>query len=89
MQVLLTNIDAALREEDIEGRIALGAPENEYDAEAKAIVSALSAQQTLTETQIVAIIARIWAKAFDRTAQEIEQRMPAFRHIAQQILVSN
>ena len=84
----LVNIKAVLRSEDIEGFIHLGAPSDEYDSEAKKIADALStlADNQLTSDNIVAVVALVWAKSFNRSADEIERRMSAFRHIAQQLL---
>jgi len=88
MTITLANIEAALRTEDIEGLIELGAPSDEYNDEARNIAYNLASlpSDQLTESNIVAAISLEWAKSFNRSVQEIEQRMPAFRRIAAQIL---
>lgn len=88
MPITLINIEDALRTEDIEGLIASGAPSDEYNSEAEKIAAALASLQNnqLTESSIIAVLALEWAKSFNRSVQEIEQRMPAFRRIASQIL---
>ncbi len=43
MNLSLGKIKLALQEEDVEGLIELGAPDDEYDSEATAIVAALDA----------------------------------------------
>ncbi len=84
MTISLVDIVESLRKEDIEGLLALGAPGDEYDSEAKEIFLALETlnQEQLTEANIVGIIALAWAKSFNRSPQEIEQRLPAFQRIA-------
>jgi hypothetical protein len=88
MTISLHIIEQALRTEDIEDLISAGAPEDEYDDEAKVILSALEKLKPheFTEAQVVVVIAHIWAKAFDRSTSEIQQRMLAFRRVAQKIL---
>ena len=90
MKISSTHVKAALIAEDVEGFINLGAPNNEYDREAEAITSALSSlsKEQFTEANIVTTIAFIWAKAFNRSQDEIAMRMPAFQHIAKKLLVS-
>lgn len=88
MTISLATIEAALRAEDIESLIEAGAPDDEYNSEAKKIAAALSslAGNQLTEANIVAVIALAWAKAFNRSSQEIEMRMDAFHRIARRLL---
>ena len=85
----LAEVKAALIAEDVEGFINLGAPNNEYDREAEAITSALSAlsKEQFTEANIITTIAFVWAKAFNRSRDEIAMRMPAFQHIAEKLLL--
>lgn len=84
MAITLASISEALRTEDVEGLIASGAPSDEYDSEARNILSVLTSLENnqLTESSIISILALEWAKSFNRSAQEIEQRMPAFTRIA-------
>ena len=87
--MLATNtIGDLLRSEDIEGLIASGAPADEYASEAREIASMLAslAESDLNEKVITDIISRIWAKSFNRSPEEIQQRTSAFRRIAQQLI---
>ena len=81
-------IASILREEDIEGLIIIGAPEDEYDVEASQISQAISKLDTANYTpdNIAAVTALVWAELFNRSAEEIEQRAPAFRRVAQRII---
>ena len=87
MTVPIADINAVLREEDVEGFIAQGAPGDEYDSEAQEIASALALlnEGQITEANVAAIVALVWAKSFDRSSQEIEMRMSVFRRIAQRL----
>jgi hypothetical protein len=89
MQTSFEDIEALLRAEDIEGLIASGAPEDEYDSEAKQIASAVASLNAneFTQANITAIIALAWAKSFNQSEQEIKQRMPAFERISHILLL--
>lgn len=88
MNTLLEIITTALSREDIEGLLESGAPQDEYDAEAEVITSVIEKliPEHMTEENIVLAISRVWAGSFNRSSEEIEQRLPAFHHIAQDIL---
>jgi hypothetical protein len=88
MDISLERIKLALQHEDVEGLIELGAPSDEYDTEALAILSALQAMPTseLNQSSLAAIIAVVWAESFGRTEEEIKQRMPAFLSIANRVI---
>ena len=88
MPILLSAINTILQKEDVEGLIAQGAPHDEYAHEAKEIADAVMSlnQDQQTETNVVAIISLVWAKSFNRSAEEIKKRIPTFQHIAQQLL---
>ena len=81
-------VNSALQTEDVESLLALGAPNNEYVFEAEQITKALDVlgDGQLTTTNIVAIISLVWAKSFNCSALDIEQRMPAFQRIAQKLV---
>ncbi len=76
-----------LHEEDIEGLIALGAPDDEYDDEAAQIAEAISKLDVAVRTQnnIAAIIALAWARSFDHSPEAIKLRSAAFTHAAERI----
>lgn len=88
MTITQSRIAAALRSEDIEGLFALGVPQDEYDAEARAIFYAIQALPDghRNEAEIVAILALTWADAFDLTAADIQQRLSALQRVARKIV---
>ncbi len=88
MDISLEEIKLALQREDIEGLIELGAPDDEYDSEASAILSGLRVIPVLELNQenLAAIIAVVWAESFGRVEEEIALRMPAFLRIANQFI---
>jgi hypothetical protein len=88
MTILLTDIQAALRDEDIEGLIKQGGKPGEYDAEAKDIALAINAvpKHEINEARLIAIMTREWAKAFHLSDQEIEARMHPFRQMAHRLM---
>lgn len=81
-------IKRALLEEDVEGLVESGAPADEYDSEALAIMSALKAipNAALNHAAVASIIAAVWAESFERSEEEIKQRMPSFTRIAEKYL---
>jgi hypothetical protein len=88
MKTQQSDIDAILRKEDLEGYIGFGAPTDEYSSEAQLIASALSELDgnQLNEENIITIVSAIWAQSFNLGNTEIEQRLPAFRKVANLIL---
>jgi hypothetical protein len=88
MSITLEKFKAAFREEDIEGLIELGAPDDEYDSEAEQTLAAVRrlSEHERTKAAIVSIIAMIWAKSFNRGYEEITERMSAFENVALKLL---
>jgi len=89
MAISLLNIQNVLHTEDVEGLLALGAPDDEYSSEAQAIADALLSVQSRkhTEADIAAVIERVWNKYFGPfSSQEISKRIPAFQRIARQLV---
>ncbi len=89
MDISPANIQFALQAEDIEGLLALGAPNDEYSQEAQDIAAALAvlSGDQLTETHIVSVICDIWVKYFGPFLNEdIEKRNSAFQRIARCLL---
>lgn len=78
-------VKSILHNEDIEGLIASGAPEDEYDAEAQFLVSEIASRTEWTLEDVVELVAQIWAKLFNRDEQEIALRMTAIRNVARHI----
>jgi hypothetical protein len=83
-------IDNALRAEDVEGLLELGAPNDEYSHEAKTIASELEQLTPGTESEdgIAAVIAKVWAKSFELSDEDLDKRYSALRRVARQILAS-
>jgi hypothetical protein len=82
-------IERILIEEDVEGLLALGAPADEYGAEATMVAAALSARRgsSLTQDVVSDIIARVWIQMFGPFSEEdLHQRQGAFARIALRIL---
>jgi hypothetical protein len=86
--IVLSEIEAILRAEDIEGLLAAGAPRDEYDSEAKDICNALNSAQNsdLDVDQITDLIAAIWGKWFGLSTENLQKRKPAFRNVTAQII---
>ena len=75
-------METALRIEDIEGYIKIhGAPDDEYDSEAKEIAEVLAvfSKDELTEAYIVSVIMPIWARYFNLDDRDMELRLPYIR----------
>ncbi len=83
-----TVIDNALRSEDVEGLLELGAPSDEYSHEAKTIASALEelTPGAASEDGIAAVVAKVWARSFDLSDEDLDKRYAALRRVARQIL---
>jgi hypothetical protein len=84
-------IDNALRAEDVEGLLELGAPNDEYSHEAKTIASELD-ELTLdaaSEDSVAAVIAKVWAKSFELSDEDLDKRCAALLRVARQILASH
>ena len=83
-------IDNALRADDVEGLLELGAPNDEYFHEAKTIASELEQLTPGTESEdgIAAVIAKVWAKSFELSDEDLDKRYSALRRVARQILAS-
>lgn len=83
----LSVIQEVLNREDVEGLLALGAPRDEYDAEAKLILSAIeSGHVSPNEEQLYEILQKIWVRVFGPLSQaQIQERQAALRRVARQI----
>lgn len=87
MTNLYEKLDQALREEDIEDLISSGAPADEYSYEAEVAAKILaSMEDNLNVESIISAISDVWVQMFNRSPEEIEMRMPAFRNIAQKVM---
>ena len=88
MNITLEKVKRALREEDIESLIEFGTPDDEYDHEAKEIYSAIRKlpENDINNANIAVIAAIVWEKWFNRSPEEIAERMPAFENVALKLL---
>lgn len=81
-------IREVLNREDIEGLIALGAPEDEYDMEAEMIANAVARHESsLDEMSLAAMVREVWIKSFSPFSEEgLSKRQPAFIRVARRVL---
>jgi len=68
----------------------VGAPSDEYDSEAHALVSAFAEldEDQITTGIIVAVIGEVWRQSFDLGEADIEKRMPEIQNLAKMLLQS-
>lgn len=88
MKASLTRIQQILSKKDVEGLIADGAPDDEYDDEAKKILEALQRLNPLEydEAHIVSIITLTWQKHFNLDKEDLEKRLPEIKETAREII---
>jgi hypothetical protein len=88
MKVPISIIEDALRAEDVEGLLELGAPKDEYSHEARRISLELdsSVPGRGSEEQILVIIANVWGNSFDLSEEDLDKRHTALRRVAGRIL---
>jgi len=86
-------IDELLRTHDIEGLIEIGAPEDEYNSEAKMIAERIGTAewrvcpQKLSLAQIKEIIRNVWVEMFGLDEEVLGKREDAFEEIAKRLVV--
>ena len=88
LAILYRKIDKALQEYDIEGLISIGAPDSEYEVEAKEIFEAiykLNPEEIKVEL-VSSIISKVWSKMFTLDELDLSQRQEIFDKIAQQLV---
>ena len=91
MSTRLQLIDELLRRHDIEGLINIGAPENEYNTEAKMIADRIGTAewrvqpQKLSVAQIKEIIRDVWTEMFGLDEEDLGKRENAFEQIAKRL----
>jgi hypothetical protein len=87
MDITPEYINRLLIDEDIEGFIALGAPDDEYSSEATLIADAINRlpQTQFTEENITAIIIVVWA-AFELWPEDLKLRAPYIHNVVQRIM---
>ena len=89
-RIILELVKTSLNQEDVEGLLNTGAPNDEYDSEASLIESniSLSSPNTpLTTARITSIISDVWNQQFGPfTESDLEKRRPAFESVAKKIM---
>ncbi len=88
MSISIEKINLILQEEDIEGFIEMGAPNDEYLSEAEEIASLISSMEAnqLTENNVISGVIKIWQKYFGLLSDsDINKRMAGFRNVTRKI----
>lgn len=88
----LGEVKSILRDGDIEGYIQIhGAPEDEYDTEAKNIFSAIQSiePETLTEEGLLEIICQEWERSFELDDADMSKRLPYLRQVAAALIAAH
>jgi hypothetical protein len=80
----LESLQQLVREADIEGHLAEGAPEDEYEPEEEELFAALSPRETehLTAAQILPVLLEVWRKSFSLSDAELAVREPKLKELA-------
>jgi hypothetical protein len=83
----LDSIKELVRDADVEGFIADGAPADEYDTEAEDLFRAIQhfATKELVAVRLMPILKRIWAVSFNVSGDELVSRTTALEGLANQI----
>ena len=83
----LESIQMLVREADIEGHIADGAPADEYEPEEENLFTAIGQFSTgdLVATKLLPILDEIWRKSFSLDDAALAKRQPKLIALAQQI----
>jgi|DewCreStandDraft_4_1066084.scaffolds.fasta_scaffold05374_12 hypothetical protein len=87
MTDLVEMIRAILNREDIEGLLAIGAPQDEYDSEAETIGRAIASGDIKPQKQeLVEFLKQIWQQSFGPfSEEEWQKREDSIARVAQQI----
>lgn len=90
MRELYFRIRNALSDIDVEGLIAQGVPEDEYESEARQIFEniLLLPGDGVNEESVKKILHQVWGQSFDLTAHEIKLREPFIVKVVHEILKS-
>lgn len=83
----LESVQQLVREADIEGLLAQGAPADEYEPEEQAILSAIAHLPTaqLTAMNLQPILKGIWCAAFNVSGEDLAKRDIQLAALAEQI----
>ncbi len=87
MAHLLNIIRDVLNREDVEGLLALGAPEDEYDAEAELIRQAIQDGQLKPgKEELMELLKRIWQQMFGPfSEEEMSRRQAALERLSKRL----
>ena len=81
-------IECILREEDVEGLIAIGAPPDEYADEARQIAEALEQldSSNVGADRVLAIVAEVCSRMFGPfDSEEFQKRYPVYQRVARRV----
>jgi hypothetical protein len=83
----LASIQQLVREADIEGHLADGAPQDEYEPEEEEIFAALASWETdeLLTPRIEPVIAAVWQRSFSLSSDALAGRTPKIVALAAEI----
>jgi hypothetical protein len=83
----LESIQQLVREADIEGHLAEGAPQDEYEPEEEEIFVALAPMDTeeLTVARVFPIVAGVWRRSFSLGDAEMAARAAKLQGLAEQV----
>lgn len=86
--ITVEKIAQALHAADIEGLLADGAPDDEYDSEAADIAAAVEqlSPSELTVENLAAVIKSIWDKSFGHDENESEEVREIFINLSRNLL---
>jgi len=83
-------INKLLRLEDIERLLSIGAPDDEYESEAKMIADRVVEHQAsggeIATEEVASIIAGVWKEMFELSDDELLLRREAFHSIAARLI---
>jgi hypothetical protein len=82
-----TQIQALLTNLDIEGLIALGAPQDEYTSESEIIFTAIRQlpEPGRNPETMLSIVLTVWQESFGLSEAQIRDRLPLLRNLAIQL----
>ena len=88
MNVDLESLEELIRTADIEGYLAEGAPQDEYDLEIAALLTRLHEipPGDATREHLVSLLETVWQSAFSLSPADLLERRPAFMAIADKLL---
>jgi hypothetical protein len=88
MNVDYDALDEIFRIQDIEGLIALGVPDNEYEPEVEKIFVALEAlpREEATVPKLVEVFEGVYKQMFGWSDEDMRRRRPHFEEIAIKVM---